>query len=272
MSAKAKGLGRGLEALLPKGDAGVRQLRVDELRVSSLQPRRTFDEETLIELAASIAKQGVVQPLIVRPAEGGFEIVAGERRYRAAQRAGLDTVPAIVRQLDDRQTLEMAIVENLQREDLTPLDEARAYRRLLDFGLTQEEVAQAVGRSRPAVANTLRLLSLPAAALEALEQGRISAGHARAVLAQPAEDRAWALDQIVARGLSVRQAEALKRPTSRGGRPAERDGRHRALEEELTRHVGTRVRISGGSRGTVQIHFHDEGALQRLLELLGYRP
>jgi ParB family transcriptional regulator, chromosome partitioning protein len=272
VSVKARGLGRGLEALLPRSESGVRSVRISELQVSPLQPRRAFDEEGLAELTASIAEKGVIQPLIARPLEDGFEIVAGERRFRAAQRAGLDSVPVIVRQLDDRQTLELAIVENLQREDLTPLEEARAYTRLTEFGLTQDDIAQAVGKSRPAVANTLRLLSLPSAALEALERGTITAGHARAVLAQPDTDRDWALNQIVTRGLSVRQAEALKRPAARGaGRPAERDGRYAALSEDLTRHVGTKVTISGGSRGTVQIHFHDQSALQRVLDLLGYR-
>ncbi len=273
MSAKPRGLGRGLDSLLPKSDATVRQVPLAQLRVSPLQPRRHFDEESLAELTASIAEKGVVQPLIVRPLDDDLEIVAGERRFRAAERAGLTTVPVIVRALTDRQTLEIAIIENLQREDLSSLEEARAFKRLLEFGLTQEDVARAVGKSRPAVANTLRLLTLPASALETLEQGAITAGHARAILAQEAEDRDWALRQIVSRSLSVRQAEALRRPPPTGhGRPAARDGRYSALEEELTRHVGSRVRISGGSRGMLQLHFHDTDELQRLLELLGYRP
>jgi ParB family transcriptional regulator, chromosome partitioning protein len=272
VSTKPRGLGRGLDALLPKAEAGVRQVPVDQVHVSPLQPRRYFDEEGLAELAASIADKGVVQPLIVRPHPEGFEIVAGERRYRAAQRAGLSAVPVIVRSLSDRQTLEVAIVENLQREDLNAIEEARAFKRLLEFGLTQEEVAQAVGKSRPAVANTLRLLALPAAGIDALERGVITAGHARAILAQEPEDRDWALQQIVKGNLSVRQAEVLRRPTTRGGRSAERDRRHAQLEEELTRHVGARVTTSGGTRGSLQLHFHDVDELQRLLELLGYRP
>jgi ParB family transcriptional regulator, chromosome partitioning protein len=272
VSAKPRGLGRGLDALLPKSDGGVRQVPTEQLQVSPLQPRTAFDEGSLAELTASIADKGVVQPLIVRPHPEGYEIVAGERRYRAAQRAGLATVPVIVRTLTDRQTLEIAIVENLQREDLNAVEEARAFRRLLDFGLTQEEVAQSVGKSRPAVANTLRLLTLPASALAALEAGEISAGHARAILAQSPEDRDWALQQVLKRGLSVRQAEALRRPSPNGGRAAERDERYAELEEDLTRHVGTRVTISGGTRGTLNLHFHDPDELQRLLEVLGYRP
>jgi ParB family transcriptional regulator, chromosome partitioning protein len=272
VSAKPRGLGRGLDSLLPRSDASVRQVAIGDLRVSPLQPRRAFEDEAIAELAASIAEKGVVQPLIARAVDGDLEIVAGERRYRAAQRAGLTSVPVIVRSLTDRQTLEVAIVENLQREDLNAIEEARAFKRLLEFGLTQEEVAQAVGKSRPAVANTLRLLALPAAGIDALERGVITAGHARAILAQEPEDRDWALQQIVKGNLSVRQAEVLRRPTTRGGRSAERDRRHAQLEEELTRHVGARVTISGGTRGSLQLHFHDVDELQRLLELLGYRP
>jgi len=274
VSAKPRGLGRGLDALLPRVDGGVKQAALATLRVSALQPRRAFDEAGLAELAASITEKGVLQPLLVRPAEGGYEIVAGERRFRAAQRAGLDRVPVVVRELSDRQTLEIAIIENLQREDLTPMEEAHAFRQLMGFGLTQEQVAEAVGKSRSAVANTLRLLTLPAAASEALEAGSISAGHARAILAQEPEDRDWALRQIAQRGLSVRQAESLRRKTGPGGqrRAAERDERYAALAEDLTRYIGSRVRVRGGTRGTIELHFHDMDELQRLLELLGYQP
>jgi len=260
--------------LLPRSDGGGRQMALTELRVSPLQPRRVFDEATLAELAASIAEKGVLQPLLVRPCEDGFEIVAGERRFRAAQRAGLDRVPVVVRELSDQETLEIAIVENLQREDLNPVEEARAFRQLMGYGLTQEAVAQAVGKSRSAVANTLRLLTLPAAAQEALESGVISAGHARAVLAQRPEDRDWALQQVIGRHLSVRQAESLRRPTlgAGRGRAADRDERYAALAEDLTRFVGARVRVRGGTKGTIEMHFHDTDELQRLLELLGYQP
>jgi len=274
VSAKPRGLGRGLDALLPRSDAGGRQMAIRDLRVSPLQPRRSFDEEALAELAASIAEKGVLQPLLVRPTADGHEIVAGERRFRAAQRAGLDRVPVVVRELSDQETLEIAIVENLQRENLNPMEEARAFRQLMGFGSTQEEVAQAVGKSRSAVANTLRLLSLPGAAQEALEAGFISAGHARAILAQRAEDRDWALRQVIDRQLSVRQAESLRRPTGTAGqgRAAARDERYAALAEDLTRFIGTRVRVRGGTRGTIEMHFHDTDELQRLLELLGYQP
>src|SRR5690606_21357945 len=156
-----------------------------------------------------------LQPVVVRPVDGGYEVVAGERRLRAAQRAGLTTIPAVVRDLTDQETLEIAIIENLQREDLNPIEEARAFKQLMDFGMNQEQVSSAVGRSRSAVANQLRLLTLPAPMQAALEDNTITAGHARAIMAQAAGDQGWAFEQIVHRGLSVRQAEELRRPTVR---------------------------------------------------------
>ena len=271
MSVKRSGLGRGLDALLPKAERGIQQLPLNALHPSRLQPRKRFEPAAIAELSASIAEKGVLQPLLVRPSANGYEIVAGERRYRAAKQAGLSTVPAIVRELDDRQTLEVAIVENLQREDLNPLEEARAFKELIDFGMTQEAVAKAVGKSRSAVANALRLLALPKAALTALEQGEISAGHARAILAKPAEVQAQALEIILAKGLSVRQAEALVIANAKPQRRSASDGRYRALEDELARQVGTRVKISGGKKGKIELHFFSEEELERLLELLGYR-
>ena len=271
MSAKARGLGRGLDALLPKVQGGVQQIAVERLVASPHQPRKRMDEAAIAELAASIAERGVLQPILVRPRGDDFEIVAGERRFRAAQRAGLGSMPAVVRELDDRETLEVAIVENLQREDLNPVEEAQAFKQLMDFGLNQEQVGRAVGRSRSAVANSLRLLTLPGEAVDALERGDISAGHGRAVLAQGEEDRLWALDRILSRGLSVREAEALKRPTGGRGARGSGDGRYVRLEEDLSRHAGTQVRIRGGKRGHIELHFHTEDELTRLLELLGYQ-
>ncbi|HZJ08561.1 MAG TPA: ParB/RepB/Spo0J family partition protein [Trueperaceae bacterium] len=274
MSAKARGLGRGLDALLPRVEKGVQQVAVAQLRPSPLQPRQRFDDATIAELTASVAERGVLQPIVVRPVDGGYEVVAGERRFRAAQGAGLTTVPAVVRELTDREALEIAIIENLQREDLNDIEEARAFKQLLDFELSQEQVATAVGKSRSAVANTLRLLTLPAVIQDALQKREISAGHARAILAQPERDRLWAFEQITGRGLSVRQAEQLMRPASIGA--ADADSRQRSrpylrLEEDLSRHAGTRVRISGDKRGKIELHFHDEDELTRLLELLGYQ-
>lgn len=270
MSAKRSSLGRGLDALLPKTEMGIRQVSLDALRASRFQPRKHIDAEAIAELAASIAEKGVIQPLLVRPVVSGFEIVAGERRFRAAKQAGLASVPAVVKELSDQETLEIAIVENLQREDLNAVEEARAFQQLLGFGLKQEEVAKAVGKSRSAVANTLRLLSLPAEALDALERNELTAGHARAILALPEDKRAWALERILAKQLSVRQAEAL----SPEERPSEREAptvtSRRELEEELARQVGAKVKIKGKDKGRLELFFHSEDELTRLIRLLGY--
>lgn len=261
-----------MDALLPKVERGVQHVPVAQLRASQFQPRLKMDEAALAELAASVREKGVLQPILVRPVDGGYEIVAGERRFRAARQAGLITVPAVVRELSDRETLEIAIVENLQREDLNPMEEARAFKQLLDFDLSQEKVAQAVGKSRSAIANTLRLLTLPESAQEALELGAITAGHARAILAQPQDDRNWALEEIVRRGLTVRQAEQLERPAARTGDADDKSARpYHQLEEDLSRFAGTRVSISGRKKGRIELHFHDEDELQRLLDLLGYQ-
>lgn len=215
MSARPRGLGRGLDALLPRVEQGTQRLNVSQLSPSALQPRKTFDEEALADLTASVKEKGVLQPILVRPVPDGFEIVAGERRFQAATRAGLTTVPVIVRELSDQEALELAIIENLQRENLNPLEEAEAFEQLMEFGLNQEAVSQAVGKSRSAIANSLRLLALPPLAREALATGQISAGHGRAILAQPESDRDWAVQRIVEKSLSVRQAEGLKRTTPR---------------------------------------------------------
>lgn len=273
MPAKPRGLGRGLDALLPKTDKGIQQIPIGQLNVSPYQPRKSFDEKALAELAASIADKGILQPLLVRPLAEGFEIVAGERRYRAAQRAGLASVPAVVKDLDDQATLEVAIIENLQREDLTPIEEAEAFRQLLDFGMTQAAVAKAVGKSRSAVANTLRLLQLSENARRALAEGAISPGHARAILAQPEGEREWAFRMVVERDLTVRQAEALEPTRTGGGARSSRAPRpHRALEQELSRHVATKVVIRGDERGRLELHFHSQDELNRLLEVLGFQP
>lgn len=271
MSAKPRGLGRGLDELLPKVEKGVRQVSLDDLEASTRQPRRTIEDAAIAELATSIRRRGILQPLLVRPSGRRFEIVAGERRFRAAKRAGLSEVPVIVRELSDQEALEIAIVENLQREDLNPVDEARALEQLLGFGLNQEKVARAVGKSRSAVSNTLRLLKLSASALEALAAGRISAGHARAILAQDEADMEWALDQIVRRDLSVREAESLRRPAQGEGRSRRTASIYADLERDLTRHVSAKVRIKGEKRGRIEIHFHSPDELERLLDLLGYR-
>lgn len=271
MSAK-RSLGRGLDALLPRVDKeqGVQQLPLGVLTVSVYQPRKRLDPEGVAELARSVAQRGVLQPLLVRPSGGGYEIVAGERRFRAAQQAGLTTVPVVVKKLDDRETLEIALIENVQREDLSAVEEARAFRQLLEFGLSQEEVADAVGKSRSAVANTLRLLQLADDALQVLDEGRISAGHARAILAQPENDRDWALTTILDKQLSVRQAEQLQRPVDRADSSARRASQS-DLELNLSRAVGSKVRVSGEKKGKIELHFSSVDELERLLELLNYQ-
>ncbi len=270
MSAK-RSLGRGLDALLPKVEkGGVEQVPLSALTVSVYQPRKRLDPEGVAELARSVAQRGILQPLLVRPKGQGYEIVAGERRFRAAQQAGLATVPVVVKTLSDREALEIALIENVQREDLSAAEEARAFKQLLEFGLNQEEVAEAVGKSRSAVANTLRLLQLDDTALRALDEGRISAGHARAILAQPETDRDWALATILEKQLSVRGAEQLKRPVTKGSSPSQK-GVYSDLELNLSRVVGTKVRVSGEKKGKIELHFGSADELERLLEFLHYQ-
>lgn len=270
MSIKNRGLGRGLDALLPKTDRGIQQIAVKHITVSPLQPRRVFAEDALAELAGSIREKGILQPLLVRGTPGNYELVAGERRFRAAQLAGLTSVPALVRELTDQETLEIAIIENLQRENLNPVEEAHAFQKLSEFGLTQERIAQAVSRSRSAIANSLRLLQLPEEALEALENGAITAGHARAILAREPEERLWLLEQIIALNLTVREAETFKQPRAARRNPI--PNFYRQLADDLGRHAGTKVRIAGKGKGRIELYFHNEDELQRLIELLGYQP
>ena len=228
MSVK-RGLGRGLEALLgdkPTADLttpaprGLVHIAPARIAPNPNQPRQTFDPAALDELRASIAEFGVLVPIIVRPAGDDYELIAGERRWRAAAAAGLATIPAIVRQADERESLEVAIIENLQRENLDPLEEAMGFAHLMQtYGFTQERVAERLGRSRPAVANTLRLLTLPDSIKALVRDGSISAGHARALLAVPSDRRAAAAQRIVREGLTVRAVEELARPVPPPDRP-----------------------------------------------------
>lgn len=282
-ASRRRGLGMGLGALLgesapPPARESAQRVPIDYLEPSPLQPRRQFPEEELEALAASIREHGVLQPLVVRPARGlaaGYEIVAGERRWRAAQRAGLADLPVVVRDLDDRQVLELALVENLQREDLSPLEEAEAYARLArDFGRTQEEIAEAVGRSRSHIANTLRLLQLPAGVRKMLEEGRLSAGHARALLTAPDPEALARL--VVERGLNVRQTEALVRDAAigrRSRRSRDADPDIEAFARQLSRTLGLAVRIrSRGGGGTVTIRYSSPKQLEALARRLGGQP
>ena len=272
-SSKSGGLGRGLDALIPRSTANAvpQKLLLSELIANAQQPRTVFEASALEELASSIAEKGVLQPLLVRPRGNGYEIVAGERRFRAAKLAGLTEVPVVVRDLDDRETLEIALIENLQRENLNPLEEARAFQGLLELGLTQEQLAKTLGKGRSTIANGLRLLNLSRDAQKALEDGLISAGHARAILSRPTDQQEWALEQTLTHDLNVRQLEQLQQPeiVSRetiGAKPRI----HRQLELELARLTGTKVRIIGQDKGRLELHYHTLEDLNRILEMIGY--
>jgi ParB family chromosome partitioning protein len=271
-----RALGRGLETLLPGAPApptpGVLAVRTAEITANPEQPRRRFGADGLEALAESIRRHGLLQPLVVRRAEHGYELIAGERRLRAARHAGLEEVPVVVRQATPPERLELALIENLQREDLSALEEAEAYRQLIEvYGLTQEDIAQRVGKSRPAIANALRLLSLPDSVKAQLEAGELTPGHARAVLAVEGEESRVAFArEITTHKLPKSEAERLARSRRGANEPrqgaAKRDPHWRALADELTRGLGTRVRIARRSRGgTIEIEFYSDAELDRLL-------
>jgi ParB family chromosome partitioning protein len=269
-----RGLGRGLEVLLG-GVPAVTELAhvpVGAIRPNARQPRRRLDGEGIEELAESVRAQGLVQPVVVRPApEGGYELIAGERRWRAARAAGLATVPALVRETDDRDSLLLALVENVAREDLTPVDEARAYAALMDeFGLSLGEVAEHVGRSKPTVSNRLRLLELPDDVLGLVERGQLSEGHARAVLAVPDnEERRRLVRRIVRQGLSVRAAERAARWAGARTKPRRSQPVNPALAERvrqaLRRLTGADAKVAAGR---VELYFADDVELAEIAEAL----
>jgi ParB family chromosome partitioning protein len=281
MADKRPALGRGLSALIPDtplpppAPPADRPLEVDidRLRPNAFQPRVGFDEARLEELARSIRANGIIQPVVARRVSDGFEIIAGERRWRAAQRAGLLRIPVIIRDVPDAKLLEVALIENIQREDLNPVEEARAYKRLADdFNLTQEAIAEAVGKDRSSVANCLRLLRLPVEVLNDVSAGALTMGHARALLSLPdaAEQRRTARD-VVARGLSVRDTEVLVKklgaPPAPRRPPAQNDANTRAAEERLRFALGAPVHIARkGDGGRIEIEFTSEAELDRLYE------
>ena len=289
---RRRGLGRGLSALfgdesqdnvteLPRG---TRTLPVELLYPGRYQPRQNFDEESLASLIESVKAQGILQPLLVRrhpEIPGAYEIIAGERRWRAAQAVRLHEVPVVVRDLADREALEIALVENVQRQDLSPLEEAEGYRRLMDeFTHTQEDLARAVGKSRSHIANSLRLLALPEGVRHLLNQGKLSAGHARALL--NAGDAAALAEEVVRRGLNVRQTERLAQ-TAKGG-PAKKHGATApakdadtiALERELTTVLGLKVTITfegvAGGGGALTVHYRTLEQLDDVLRRLNHAP
>ncbi len=276
-----RGLGRGLDVLIP-ADAGpadgLLQVPTTQIEPNPLQPRTHLSESSLVELADSIREHGVIQPLIVtRRPQGGYQLIAGERRWRAAQLAELDQVPVIIKDVAPQGMLELALVENIQRADLNPLEEALAYRHLVeDFGLSQSEVAQRVGKSRPAINNVMRLLAASAQVQQALLDERITEGHGRALLGlDSAEAQDQALEQVLDKGLSVRDTEALVRRMreSTGTTPAAKpdaDSPHiRALEERFQESLGTRVRVRHGRRqGRVIIYYYSDEEFQALYQRL----
>lgn len=291
----ASGLGRGLAALLDEavrvpaaqGEApaahddrsrGVREVEIGRIRPNTSQPRMQFDEKSIAELADSIAQRGVLQPVLLRPDGDDFQLVAGERRWRAAQRARLHTIPAIVRDIDDSGAAEIALIENVQREDLNAIEEAAGYRQLIDrHGHTQEDLAKLVNKSRSHIANLLRLLDLPEGAKQLLLNGDISMGHARAIAAAP--DPAALARKIARKGLSVRQAEALAKRSKPGSRAAARDGHQpvdpdlEALERQLGEMLGLKVRVAhNGRSGIVTLHYSSLDQLDLICQRLSGEP
>lgn len=273
------GLGRGLDALIPTEQEGmetIQEINIDEIVVNNKQPRKDFDEEKLEELAASMEQHGVLQPVILRKVGRGYELVAGERRWRAAAKAGIKKIPAVVKELSDGDVLEIALIENLQREDLNPIEEASAYKQLMDeFGLTQEELAKRVGKSRSQIANTLRLLNLEKGILKFILEGKLTAGHARALLSIEDKKLRYELaKKISADGLSVRQAEQLaqnllQKKKKKSSRQAAISPIMSDIAEKMQQSLGTKVRIRGSEkRGKIEIEFYSSEELERILEVI----
>jgi ParB family chromosome partitioning protein len=282
---KRPALGKGLSALIPdvpevRAGSAPTEVDVDQISPNEHQPRHRFEDTRLDELAQSIKTNGVIQPIVVRKVDGGYRIIAGERRWRAAQRAGLTRVPVVIKEVaagSDAQLLEMALIENIQREDLNPIDQAAAYEKLSsDFSMTQEEIAAAVGKDRSSVANHMRLLKLPQEVRAEVSTGRLSMGHARALIAIPDEaGQRQIAREVVARNLSVRETEAIVKRLGSGAppmgtrTPAPTDVHTRAAEDKLKMTLGTRVRINRkGKGGRIEIDFGSEDELQRLYEHL----
>ncbi|MGN0448350.1 MAG: ParB/RepB/Spo0J family partition protein [Acutalibacteraceae bacterium] len=286
MATKKNGLGKGLDALFFDNatideDKPLR-LPITEIEPNRDQPRKHFDDEALQELCDSIKIHGVIQPLVVRPiSDGGYQLIAGERRWRAARMAGLTEVPVVIREMQESETMEIALIENLQREDLNPIEEAEGFRVLMDnYSLTQQEAAERVGKSRPAVANTMRLLALPVKTLDMVKDGRISAGHARALLPLHEEARINILaDEIVRKGLSVRDVEKTVKNILSDKKKKEKDDKGKkekrdpyfdecelAIREELGRKA--EIHLKGKERGTIEIEFFSKYDLSTILEAL----
>lgn len=277
MAKKLGGLGKGLNAIFIENDSednnGSVALKISEIEPNRSQPRKEFDEKALSELAESISKHGLLQPLLVRPLPlGGYQIVAGERRYRACRMAGITEVPVIIRELGDTETMEIALIENLQREDLTPIEEALGYQVLIEeHGFSQEEVAQSVGKSRPAITNALRLLKLPQSILDLVSDGKISAGHARALLTLEDEKLMQELaEEIIKKDLSVRQVEKIckqKPKPEKEETPEKKPSFYSMVELALNESLGRKIKVSknkGKQGGILQIEFYSDEELTEL--------
>ncbi|AEF18398.1 parB-like partition protein [Thermoanaerobacterium xylanolyticum LX-11] len=272
-----RGLGRGLQALIPEIDEesakGVENIKISDIEPNQFQPRKHFDDESLKELSDSIKEHGIIQPIIVRRNDFGYQIVAGERRWRAAKLAGLKEVPAIVKDFDDQKVMEIALIENLQREDLNPIDEAKAYKSLMEqFNLTQEEISKRVGKSRSSIANSIRLLNLDEEVQNMLMEGKITTGHAKVILAlQDAEKQNMIAKKIVDKNLNVRDTENLIKEvtSSKKKKRKESDAYIKEIEDNFCRFFGTKVKIiHGKNKGKILIEYYSEEDLSRLTELI----
>lgn len=284
MAAKKGGLGRGLDALFADNSleeispSSAVRLKINEIEPNREQPRKEFDEKALSELADSISRHGVIQPLLVRPlSDGSYQLVAGERRWRAARLAGLSDVPVVIKELSDSEAMEIALIENLQREDLNPIEEAQGLKLLIDtYGLTQEDCASRVGKSRPAIANSLRLLALPDTLLDLVKSGKLSSGHARALLPLGDGEKMLSLAQeIISKELSVRETERAVKLLLNGKKTPEkkvkkRDRYYDEVELALSGTMGRRVRIlpGKGQRGTLEIEFFSKDDLSKIAKSL----
>lgn len=283
MVTKRMALGKGLGALIPEVET-VEEKKlfycgIEEIRPNRSQPRKHFDESKLQELAETIKEKGILDPLMVRKIDGGYELIAGERRWRAAQKAGLTEVPVIVREADDREVLEISLIENLQREDLNPVEEAEGFRSLIEtFGISHEEASRRVGKDRTTITNALRLLTLPLEIKNHLIQNQITAGHARAILSLESKEKQKELcNRIIQKGLSVREAEALakrwsgkpKRRAALESKRAELQSQLQSLQDTLRQHLGTKVRIQAkGKRGKIEIEYYSPEELERIVETI----
>ncbi len=274
---KKASLGRGLDALIPKEnrEQGLTLAGINEIRPNTLQPRKDFDDTAISELSVSIKEKGILQPIVVRQAGSGYEIIAGERRWRAAQRAGITRVPVIIKDASDREALELALIENLQREDLNPIEEANAYQHLIEeFGLTHEEVSAQIGKDRSTITNQLRLLRLPEDAKRALLEGDITAGHARAILSlESSSEASVVLTAIRKQKLSVRKTESLIQRLATGkkeqSKPEIENPYIRQIADELKRSLSTQVRIIyNKGKGKIEIEYYSEDELDRLASIL----